>query len=546
MINLYYSCQLGDRSLEFIQEPTIGMNPNEAVPLAAVIKFQTNKLCESLITISDGKNEWVLAYDTTRNPQNGLPVLGMRPDKQHDIFVEIRYPKSSESKRSQKLVFKTPSLPKDPLDFPKIEVKKIQKEKMEPGITLFNPRLRIAPGYMSPQEIRQRNQGFGMLTAVDASGEVVWYYRGTSRISDFERLSNGNILYLTQDYTAVEIDILGNEVSKWYATGRPEGPIDGAIPVETLTFHHDIEELPNGNFLVLGTDRRLIKDYYTSEWDKNAPRKDQWAMGDEIVEFQRDGKVVWTWNAYDYLDPYRFSYQALSGYWIRRGWPETMDWSHCNGLDYVKADDSIILNSRYFSAVFNIDHKTGEINWIAGEPSDWSEELQKKLLTLENVDRWFWHQHAPRFTPQGTLLLFDNGNFQARPFDKPLAVANTHSRAANFEIDPKNKTIREIWSTDIPGEPKVVSFAMGSVQWLPEKQNILTGWGLLLPTERLENIEWQSATRSTTWSRIREYTYTNPPEVVWEVNLISQDPSAQIGWTTFGAKRLANFLPRIH
>jgi hypothetical protein len=266
-------------------------------------------------------------------------------------------------------------------------------------------------------------------------------------------------------------------------------------------------------------------------------------MGDEIVEFQRDGTVVWTWNAWDYLDPYRFSYQALTGYWVRRGWPETMDWSHCNGLEYVKKDDSILLNSRYMSAVFNISRQNGDINWIAGEHSGWSDALKDKLLTPINFDRWFWHQHAPKMTPQGTLLLFDNGNFQSRPFDKPAEIKETFSRVAEFEINARQNTIKKVWSSEIENDPQVVSFAMGSVHWLADKSNILSGWGLLLPTDRLDELEWQSAIRSQTWSRVREYSHTTPPRVVWEVELLSMDENVEMGWTTFGARRLERLYP---
>ena len=41
-----------------------------------------------------------------------------------------------------------------------------------------------------------------------------------------------------------------------------------------------------------------------------------------------------------------------------------------------------------------IDRKTGEILWIAGEPSGWSKPLQAKLLTMKGGAKWFWHQHG--------------------------------------------------------------------------------------------------------------------------------------------------------
>ena len=112
-----------------------------------------------------------------------------------------------------------------------------------------------------------------MLLVVDHAGEVLWYYRMDSRISDFELLRNGNLIYVTQDYRLIEIDWLGNTIHEWYASERPQGPAEGATPVETLTFHHEIDELPNGNLVVLGSERKEINNYYTSE--TNAKRSPQ-------------------------------------------------------------------------------------------------------------------------------------------------------------------------------------------------------------------------------------------------------------------------------
>lgn len=57
--------------------------------------------------------------------------------------------------------------------------------------------------------------------------------------------------------------------------------------------HHEIDELSNGNLIVMGTEIREYDDCYTSETDPAAPRKGERVMGDVIVEFTRSGEVVW-------------------------------------------------------------------------------------------------------------------------------------------------------------------------------------------------------------------------------------------------------------
>ncbi|MCK5718538.1 MAG: aryl-sulfate sulfotransferase, partial [Thiomargarita sp.] len=408
-----------------------------------------------------------------------------------------------------------------------------------PGITMLSVRRRaVGRGY------RKFNQGFGMLLALDAEGEVIWYYRVNSRISDIERLRNGNLIYLTKDYRAVEIDLLGNVITSWYAAGRPEGPDMNSIPVDTTTFHHEIKELPSGNFIVLGTELRLIDNYYTSETEPNAPRKTQKVMGDKIIEFQRDGKIVWQWNAFEHLDVFRIGYLALNDYWSMRGFLNTTDWTHANGISYNKQDNSLLISMRKQDAILKIDRASKEIQWILGEPSDWSVKLQSKLLKPIGNMRWFYHQHSPKLTSQNTIILFDNGIFQARPFNPPISPAKIYSRAIKYAIDEKNMTVREIWSSEEFNQSPVISFAMGDVDWLPKTNNILVSYGFLMPHDKIDKIKatWGNLLQFRAWTRTREYTHTNPPELAWEVIMEDNSKEKPTGWIIFGAERI----PSLH
>lgn len=521
-------------AIEFTKEPTIKKNPNPKVPLAAVVHFSADRPVETKIQVSDGEHTWTLNYDISRKPSEGLPVIGMRPGTAHSLRVTIADPNNGESKTAEVLHYTTPPLPEDALAFPQIKVLTADKVRMEPGLTIFNPRRRIPPNRVSAEQRRKMNQQFGMLTAVDADGHVVWYYNGDSRISDFKLLSNGHILFLTQDYSAVEIDRLGNTVREWYAKHRPQGKKDGAIAVDALTFHHAIEELPNGNFLVLSTERRKIKNYYTSAYDKDAPRQEQWVMGDVILEFEPSGKVVWRWNAFEHLDPFHIGYETFRGYWKRRGFPDTIDWSHANNLDPHVEDNFLLINFRYLSAVLKIERPSGAIQWIAGgKPSKWG-ELSEKCLFLKNDRRWFWHQHAAHITKNNTLLLFDNGNYQAEPFEEPVPRAQTRSRVMEYKIDEENQALRAVWSSEHSNEEPVVSFAMGSAQLLPTTGNILAGYGFVLHEDDLD----KEILSARTWTLIREFTHTKPAQVVWELTLKNRDPDSPVSWTLYGAKRI--------
>lgn len=528
----------------FTQAPRVIANPNQSAPLAAVVAFEADQPVSTKIRITDGEHEWELSYESSRDPAKGLPVIGMRPDRMHELSVFIQDASGAGSAAPETLRYRTPALPSGPADFPSIEVAVSKREQMEPGFRLLNPRRRIPRRTQRGNEQERRfGADFGMLLMTDAAGEPVWYYRSGSRISDFQYLDNGHILYVTQDYRIVEIDLLGNRLREWYAAERPQGPDDDAAAVPAMTFHHDADVLSDGRLLALSTVRRRLSNYYTSEYDAEAPRKTQWVMGDRVVEFNQQGRVLWEWNAFEHMDPYRIGYETFSQYWVRRGFEDTVDWSHANSAFVHPEGQAVVVNFRLQSAIIQVDRKTGRIRWIFGEPGGWPERLQDRLIRLTDGSRWFWHQHSPTLTSRGTLLLFDNGNYRARPFEPPAPVARTYSRAVEYEIDEENRTARLVWSSEAPGAGKVVSIAMGSVSEMPETGNILVGYGALLDSERLGEIDWRTRARIGQWTLAREYTRSSPPEVVWEIQLTETGADPPIGWTIFGVQLVPELRP---
>lgn len=515
-------------ALDFTQAPQVKPNPNPRVPLAAVVQFTADAKVKTQLTVSDGKHRWTLDYD--RDPAQGLPVVGMRPNRAHTIGVTIR-DSSGKTRKHPPLQFTTPPLPQEAGEFPPVKVTSTPGVKREPGITVASVRRQAMATGPDPRSTR-----YGMLLAIDEAGEPVWYYRSDARISDFERGPNGNIFLCTLDFEILEIDLLGNTVASWYAARRPIPPSKTATPVDTATFHHEIDVLPNGNILVLGSEVRTLPDYYTSETDAKAPRRSQKVMGDEVIEFQRDGKVVWRWNAFDALDPKRIGYETFSGYWVRRGFPGVLDWSHANNLLYDRRDDSILVSFRYQSAIVKIDRATRQLRWILGKPDQWSEQQQKLLFAAEPGTQWFHHQHAPFPTARGTMMVFDNGNYATMPFAPPKPPRETYTRAVEYRLDEKSKTVRQLWESEPgPRDDSVVSIAMGNVEQLPKTGNVLVSYGALMsPEERRTAASWDVAGGGV-WTRLREYTYQKPARLAWEA--VIRDPEGKMGWQLFCATR---------
>ena len=117
----------------------------------------------------------------------------------------------------------------------------------------------------------------------------------------------------------------GDTVKAWYAMHRPQGEYPGGIPVDVRSLHHQPHQMPNGNFLALSGHSKVVKDWPASVHDPDKHKADREIVGDMVVEFTPEGEVVWRWDSFDHLDPYRTGYDALDKYWHVRGFPGAAD-----------------------------------------------------------------------------------------------------------------------------------------------------------------------------------------------------------------------------
>jgi hypothetical protein len=179
--------------------------------------------------------------------------------------------------------------------------------------------------------------------------------------------------------------------------------------------------------------------------------------------------------------------------------------------------------------VIKIERPSGRVAWIFGEPGDWAKQFQTLLFNSADVSEWPWHHHAPRLTPWGTLMVFNNGIMKARPFQPPMPDSEVVSGALEYSFDPKARTAKLVWASDTKGQPETVNtFAMGDVSPLPKTGNVLVVYG--------------SAVRTDTrlpWTRVREYRHTTPPRVVYDVVLADSSEKPSVTWVAFGGERIA-------
>ena len=533
----------------FTENPRICQNPNRRVPLVALIFYRLDAPAPADIIIDNGKSRRTIHFNSGRDPAAGLPLVGMRAGTEHKITLTVGDSDPVDFR------YTTPPLPANSTDFPPIKVVTSNPSEMEPGYTFLSVR-RTVPLRAHWATARQLKfeENWGMIVALDAEGEVVWYYQSDARIAGVHLLANGNLFFHHVDFRTIEMDICGNVINQFHASRRPGGDVANSVAIDADSLHHQPHEMPNGNFLALTANARKIDDYYTDIVDPEAPRKTQRVVGDKIVEFTPTGKIVWDWNTFDYLDTKRVGYGLLEPYWWVRGYPRHLDWTHGNGVAYDAHDDSVIVSLRHQDAILKIDRSTKEIVWILGDHAGWNSGLEKKLLTRVGDFGWPYHGHNPRITGEGTFIMYDNGIVGAIP-PEPRKPANVcFARGVEFQVDRGKLEVREIWSsaTDNP-EDRVISWAMGDAHRLPDTGNMLIIDSCCLPPGEALNrsgsisrddLEWKYGERNSwhvsdypCWARIREFK-AGSDDVAFEVHI--DDEPQIISWQVYGGSRAAS------
>jgi arylsulfate sulfotransferase len=511
----------------FPERPQFHLDPNGRTPLSGLLTFTTKEPSVSRITVSDGERRWTIRdfHGPTASAHEQV-ILGLRPDRNHTLEIVVREASGTEFPWDEPISFTTAPLPDD---LPELTFVDSDPDRMEPGVTVFCVR----------KSARFGPKDFGYLVAVDALGDVVWLYDAGENLGDFRQLANGNIVYLAFDNRAVEIDLLGDVIAQWYAARRwPETHVgSGAIPVDTDTFHHEIFEMPGGNLLTLSTEVREFPDYPTSETDPDAPLETAKVVGDVVVEFSRDGSIVHAWSTFEVCDAYRICYLSLCDYWIKKGLPETRDWSHGNAVVHDPNDDSFVVSLRHLDAVIKIDRSSGALKWILGTPGGWREPWSEHLLTPTVPFDWPYHQHNCEITADGNIMLFDNGNFRARPFEAKRPATENYSRAVEYAIDAESKTVAQVWSLGGPGPDALYSTFISSAARLAETGNVLVNFGGLTSDE--DGYPTDDVATGYGWIRIVEVTHDPEPETLFE--LIIDERAKEKGWDVYRARRLSLF-----
>jgi hypothetical protein len=210
---------------------------------------------------------------------------------------------------------------------------------------------------------------------------------------------------------------------------------------------HDFQLLPNGHALLFAYDPQPVDmSVIVPGGNPNAT-----VIGGIIQELDQNKNVIFQWRSWDYI-PITDSYSNLTA--------NTIDYVHLNAIE-ADDDGNILFIGRSLSGVTKISRATGEIMWkLGGKQNDFTFINEHP----ENAPDYISGPHDIRRIDNGNITIFDNGDAHNPPY----------SRGVEYELDEQTLTATLVW--EYQNDPDIYSFAMGSVQRLPNG-NTLIGWG---------------------------------------------------------------------
>jgi arylsulfate sulfotransferase len=484
-----------------IESAAIELDPNGTTPLAALLQVSTSEPSTLSIAVTGPDEAWTISVEEVGS-QHEVAILGLTADATFQVVVTA----VGEDGPNGVLGLSITTAPL-PEPFPELVVETSIPESMEPGLTMFD--IGGTENY---------------LVIIDPQGRVVWLYVPPGPgVGDVRLLPNGNLLYLAGP-EMYEMTMLGDIVRHIEPEERDHN------------FHHEVFPTVEGTYLTLGFDIREVDDFHTSETDAE-PLATVDVTDDTILEVEADGTVVRRHNLLDILDPSRIGYDSLSEH-FRLETPN--DWAHANGI--IADGDSVIVSVRHQDTVFKARLDTGELEWILAPHDNWSSAFQPYLLEPSGEGfAWSFHQHAPQVTTDGTLLMFDNGNHRASPYDgqEPTPAAQSYSRAVEYRIDEANMTVEQVWQYGAGLDPRLFASFVSDADHLPATGNVLINFAGLrgVGSESSEDMG-----RGTAQSRLREIERGSRDRIVFDVSIYSDIEESPDGFRSYRSERI----PSLH
>jgi hypothetical protein len=221
--------------------------------------------------------------------------------------------------------------------------------------------------------------------------------------------------------------------------------------------HHDIEPLPNGNFLMIAWYKYTPQEAIAKGKDPQELQDELWM--EHILEVEpASGNIVWEWSSWDHLiqdfDPTKENYGTVAYHperidinYTDDSNPGTrVDWLHVNSVEYNAELDQILISPRNYSEIWIIDHSTtteeaagstggmygkgGDLLYRWGNPEAYDRgDENDQLLRFMHDPAWI----PEDYTDGGKISVFNNSyEFQ----QSSIMVFDPPQDSPGFYTDP--------------------------------------------------------------------------------------------------------------
>ncbi len=257
--------------------------------------------------------------------------------------------------------------------------------------------------------------------------------------------------------------------------------------------HHDAAFLPNGNVLLLAWETRSAAEAIAAGRRSELIPREGVLWVDHLVEVNpTTNEIVWVWRLWDHLlargqepdehpelvdpnfDP-NFDSRSVAS-----------DWTHANAVAYNAGLDQVILSIRNLSELWILDHGTtteeaaGHVGGRRGRGGDLLYRWGNPAAYGMEGERQLWGQHNARwiedgFVGAGNILVFDNGDRNARPYSAvveigpPLGPDGSYPINRGFAFGPEEPAWRYVAT---PPESLFAPFISGA-QRLPNGNTLI-------------------------------------------------------------------------
>ncbi len=275
-------------------------------------------------------------------------------------------------------------------------------------------------------------------------------------------------------------------------------------PIEYM-WHHDIEPLPNGNFLI--NTRVTFSSRQMIDNGRNPAITKGITYVDPILEIRPNGTdggdIVWKWDPMDHVIQ-DYDSESLN-YGVVKDHPELIDinfppvsiseWQHANTVSYNAELDQVMITNRNFDEFWVIDHNTtmeeaaghsggahgkgGDILYRWGNPRAYDAgDDSDQVLYGPHDAQWI----GPGLPGEGNIIVFNNGMnlYMTRPEGRISTVEElvppvNATGGYNLTLGSAYGPIDPVWSYTASPPESFFAWSMGGVQRLPDGNTLVCG-----------------------------------------------------------------------